>query len=67
MLAFQAMTFAEIIVFMLLIAVVWLVLSPLQKRLEKKLYTYFRSQKSESDLSSTIDVTDSIKKDTQHE
>ena len=63
------MTFAEIVIFVLLIAAVCFVLSPLQKRLEKKLYDFFRARKSRSnrDSESTIDVTDSIKKEKKDE
>lgn len=61
------MTLAEIIVFILLIAAVCFILSPLQKRLENKLYHFFRARKAGSDYSSTIDVTNTIKKDQKDE
>ena len=61
------MTFAEIIVFILLIVAVAFALSPLQKRLEKKLYTFFRSKNQSSNNNSTIDVTNSIKKEPEDE
>ncbi len=61
------MTFAEIIVFILLITVVSFALSPLQKKLEKKFYNFFKSRKSHSDNGPIIDVTNSIKKDKKDE
>jgi len=50
------MTFAEIVIFVLLAIVVVFVLSPLQKKLEKRLYKLFRSKASGS--GPIIDVTD---------
>ncbi len=61
------MTFAEIIVFILLVIAVCFILSPLQKKLEKILYSFFKSRKSNFNADSTIDVTNSIKKDKKDE
>lgn len=61
------MTFAEIIIFILLVTVFSFVLSPLQKKLERKLYTFFKSRNSRPHDGSIIDVTNSIEKDKKNE
>ncbi len=61
------MTFAEIIIFILLVTVFSFVLSPLQKKLERKLYTFFKSRNSRPNDGSIIDVTNSIEKDKKNE
>jgi hypothetical protein len=57
------MTFAEIVIFVVLGVGLCLLLAPLQKRLEARLHRFFRSNRSHRGPSGTvIDVTDSFKK-----
>ena len=59
------MTFAEILIFVALIASIVFLLSPLQKRIESNLYTYFKFNRKNNDDNdnSVIDVTDYSQKD----
>jgi hypothetical protein len=59
------MTFAEIVVFILLAVFIGFLLLPLQKWLERRLYRFFRSKNSSP--GPIIDVTDYKKKDKQNE
>ena len=58
----MSMTFAEIVIFILIGAAIFFLLSPLQKWLEVHLYRFFRS-KRKSDPGQIIDITDYTKKD----
>jgi hypothetical protein len=65
---FPAMTFAEITILVVVASVIYFILKPLQQRLEKKLYGFFRS-KMKSKGKTVIDITDYTKKkgpDSEH-
>jgi predicted PurR-regulated permease PerM len=55
------MTFAEITILVVVASVIYLVLKPLQQRLEKRLYIFFRS-KFKGKSKTVIDITDYSKK-----
>jgi predicted PurR-regulated permease PerM len=56
------MNFLEIAVFIAVAFVLYLILVPLQRRLEWRIYKIFRSN-SKSKKTTIVDVTDSIKKE----
>lgn len=55
------MTFAEITILVVVASVIYLLLKPLQQKLEKKLYGFFRS-KLKGAGKTVIDITDYSKK-----
>ena len=55
------MTFAEIVVFVLLVTVIGFIFSPLQKRLETRIYKMLRNKRSGPGR--IVDITDYTKKD----
>ena len=55
------MTFAEIVIFILLAVGIGFLLSPLQKKMETRLFKFFRSKSSSS--GPIIDVTPSSEKE----
>jgi membrane protein implicated in regulation of membrane protease activity len=56
------MTLAEVVIFIVLALALCLLFSPLQKRLETRLYRFFRESRPSQRGGRIIDVTDSIKK-----
>jgi predicted PurR-regulated permease PerM len=55
------MTFAEIIIFFLMGLGIYFLLKPVQKRLERRFYKFFNSNKSNN--GPVIDITNYSKKD----
>ncbi len=56
------MTLAEILIFILIACALYVTMGPLQKRLESRLYKFFRS-KSQGNERPVIDITDRSKKE----
>jgi hypothetical protein len=57
------MTFAEILLSMVVVALLFRVLRPIQRRLEARLYHFFRSRGPRARDQVIIDITDYNKKD----